>query len=335
MTGLVDRSVPTPSSNPQKMFCQNGWQYRDQRPPEQDGKLQMESPATAPILIILFVMIFYVFGYLKEYEFEVFGDLNNVENGLEIKFKLECDFDSDLCNGYKYPPATATSNPTPFPQQPQVISLVVETIFGILIEYVFVNEINENENDKCDLCEILNVNMNVDCNGNDCNEYDYPPTPPSPSPSPSPTSASTRPPSVEFIKSRVEVRKRFDFIYLVAISDNGNNIIGDNVSEINDENFYDNGYYPTPTPAPSCPTAIVFNGIHISECIFGVCLCESSIDTEISFGMWYFYSFDFCFFFVLILNFVNLFITRTIITMSTRWLSFSKFCDRSIRWWSS
>ena len=44
-------------------------------------------------MIILFGLIFYVLGYLKEYEFEIFGDLNNLEN--ELKFEIgdvNCDF---------------------------------------------------------------------------------------------------------------------------------------------------------------------------------------------------------------------------------------------------
>ena len=55
---------------------------------------------------MLFGIIFYVLGYLQEYEFEIFGDLNNLENELELELELKfadvnCDFDIcfyDLCN---------------------------------------------------------------------------------------------------------------------------------------------------------------------------------------------------------------------------------------------
>ena len=53
---------------------------------------------------MLFGIICYVLGYLKEYEFKIFGDLNNLENELELKNgNVNWDFDicfDDLCNGF-------------------------------------------------------------------------------------------------------------------------------------------------------------------------------------------------------------------------------------------
>ena len=86
-----------------------------------------------------------------------------------------------------------------------------------IIFYVFVNEINEINKNKNEIENELQVemkNINYDlCNGCNC-----PPTPPSPTSTPAPT----RRPSVQFIKSRVEVREQFDFIYLLGINDNHN-----------------------------------------------------------------------------------------------------------------
>ena len=51
---------------------------------------------------MLFGIIFYVLRYLKKYDFEIFGDLNNLENELE-NGNVNCDFDIyfyDLCDGY-------------------------------------------------------------------------------------------------------------------------------------------------------------------------------------------------------------------------------------------
>ena len=64
----------------------------------------------ASIVITLFGIIFYVLWYLKEYEFEIFGDLNNLKNELELEWKCKLGF--VLCNGYNYSSTTSTaSNP--------------------------------------------------------------------------------------------------------------------------------------------------------------------------------------------------------------------------------
>ena len=85
----------------------------------------------------------------------------------------------------------------------------------------------------------------------------------------------------------------------------GKNII---VNDMNNENFYYNGYYghyeyPTPTPAPTTN----FNGIHtglrgnnILKGVYGIDHSEYVFDNEISnrmiFGMFIFIFFKFCFF---------------------------------------
>ena len=79
---------------------------------------------------MLFGIIFYVLGYLKEYEFEIFGDLNNLENELELENgNVNCDFDIclyDLCNifnGHNYPPPA--NNPTPALPLPPIVFLFI------------------------------------------------------------------------------------------------------------------------------------------------------------------------------------------------------------------
>ena len=54
------------------------------------------------MVIMLFGIIFYVLRYWKEYDFEIFGDLNNLKNELE-NGNVNCDFYIyfyDLCDGY-------------------------------------------------------------------------------------------------------------------------------------------------------------------------------------------------------------------------------------------
>ena len=82
--------------------------------------------------------------YLNECEFDMFGDLNNVEPNFY-------DYDYDLYDG----------------PHCQIILLVVKIIFGKLLKCVFVNEINENEeeNEIWLELEFKNVNVNIDCNG--------------------------------------------------------------------------------------------------------------------------------------------------------------------------
>ena len=74
-------------------FDDNGYDYAPQHPPP-------------PRIFLKFIgIIFYVFGYLKECEFDIFGDLNYVENRLELEFE-NANY-GGLCNGYDYPPQTA------------------------------------------------------------------------------------------------------------------------------------------------------------------------------------------------------------------------------------
>ena len=107
---------------------------------------------------MLFGIIFYVLRYFKKYEFEIFGDLNNLENELA---NVNCDFDIyfyDLCDGYNYPPMTApANNATPAPSPQLIVFLFLGVLLGILFEYVseINNEINENE---CDV-ELQNINV--------------------------------------------------------------------------------------------------------------------------------------------------------------------------------
>ena len=81
--------------------------------------------------------------YLHEYEFDIFGDLKNVENELEnmiVKWYFDFyNYDYDLCNGPQCPTAHS-------PPRHHIILLVVEIILEILLKCVFDNEINENEN---------------------------------------------------------------------------------------------------------------------------------------------------------------------------------------------
>ena len=52
------------------------------------------APVQPPGTVLKFIgIIFCVFGYLKDYEFEIFGDLNNVENVLEFENVIgNCEF---------------------------------------------------------------------------------------------------------------------------------------------------------------------------------------------------------------------------------------------------
>ena len=126
---------------------------------------------------MLFEIIFYVLGYVKKCEFKIFGNLNNLENELELKTgNVNCDFDicfEDLCNGFNYPPPTTApaNNSTPGSRQP--IVLFIGVLLGILFGYVnkINNEINENEGD------LELGNMNVDCY---FDFYDYAPKHPPP-----------------------------------------------------------------------------------------------------------------------------------------------------------
>ena len=148
----------------------------------------------------------------------------------------------------------------------------------IFNEYVFVNEminkineINKNENNKCEFKNISGRFYFYD------NEYCYGELSPTTVPSP-------RPPLFEFINSRVELREQLAFKYSVSINDSG---IGFVYGGNNNKNFYDIifdcGELSPHTPAPPRPTAIVFNGIDtgisgidILESIFGVDLCQSN-----------------------------------------------------------
>ena len=111
--------------------------------------------------------------YLNECEFDIVGDLNNVENELQnMIVKYDFDFyDYDLCNRAHHP--THHSLPRLLP-----ILLVVEIIFGILLKYAFVNEISENETEnEIGLefqLEFKHVNVNVSI---DCSVYEYSPCP--------------------------------------------------------------------------------------------------------------------------------------------------------------
>ena len=86
---------------------------------------------------MLFGTIFYALGYVKEYEFKIFGDLNNLENELELKNgNVNCDFDTcldDLCNGFNCSPPT-TAPPNNAPRQPIVLFIGVS--LRILFRYV-------------------------------------------------------------------------------------------------------------------------------------------------------------------------------------------------------
>ena len=122
-------------------------------------------------------------------------------------------------------------------------------LFGIIFcECVFDKDLCENENElKCKY-KFKNVN-------GDFNFYDYGDLchgllhPPPITPRNNPTRAPSHPVSIDFFDSRAPLREQFDFVYLVDSAGNGNNIIDDNMSEINNENFYDKRYYATTTPA--------------------------------------------------------------------------------------
>ena len=152
------------------------------------------------------------------------------------------------------------TRPSPHPQQRESQSngstLIVLLFIGIVFRKIFVNEIsnemaNENEfefeNVKCEL-ELEKVNCHLDF-------YNCCPTPA---------------PTIYFngIDIGIFENNILECIFNVICNGNGfvcgKNII---VDDMNNENFYYNGYYeyyeyPTPTPAPTPGPTINFNGIH-------------------------------------------------------------------------
>ena len=165
------------------------------------GEYDYPPPTTAPVNnsparppnCLKFIVIFLKYVFSNPIQ----GNENEI--GLELEFKNVncyfnfCDYNSSgSCrhhpHGYNYPrakttPTTASNNPTPFPSQPpQVILLVVEITCGILVECVFGNEINENENEIGLELKREFKKVNVDWNEYyDCSELS-PTTPPSPAP---------------------------------------------------------------------------------------------------------------------------------------------------------
>ena len=106
--------------------------------------------------------------YLNECEFDIFDDLNSVENELKnMNVSLGFDFyDYDLCNEW-YPTHHQ-------PLRHQIILFVVKIIFGILLKCVFGNKMNENKKEneiRLELkLEFKNINVNINCS-----VYPYPP----------------------------------------------------------------------------------------------------------------------------------------------------------------
>ena len=290
------------------------------------------TPKMAPILIILFGIIFYVLGYLKEYEFKKFGDLNNLENELELENgNVNCDFDIGffyLCNGYNDPSTIGpANNPTPDPPPSIVLKFIgiIFYVFGYLDEckiHIF-GDLN-NFGNRLEI-EFENVNCNALCNG-----YDYPTAVSTTAPISNPTPGLQQQPVIFCIfvneinneinknenKNKLVLKLKlecelFEFTHVQNHVNNLNGIchgIDIVYGRNNNENFYDSEYYCgqlSPSPTATTPAPIFcFNGndtgvsrIDILQCIFGVYLCESNINNEIPFGMWYFDFFDFFFFF--------------------------------------
>ena len=115
-------------------------------------------PAPAPVqpagTVLKFIgIIFCVFGYLKEYEFEIVGDLNNVENGLEFENVIgNCEFDFyyyDLCNGL------CCTTPTPLVMGFEFTDSRVELREQLVLNSVFYN-----------ICDAIRIGI-VSSNGHD------------------------------------------------------------------------------------------------------------------------------------------------------------------------
>ena len=195
----------------------------------------------------------------------------------------------DLSNWCNHLPLTTgpTENSTPYSRPPRL--LIGLLFIVILLECVFVKEINENKNQtglELD-CEFKNISDKFDIYdyGNLFNRY-LPTTYTTSHPTP-----GSCPASYKFTDSGVESREQLDLECFKGCFDNGNNFFSVNVDEI----FYDNEYgvllsiRPSDTPHAA---AIILNGnnnemseINILECKFGVYLCKSGIINEIYNGM--------------------------------------------------
>ena len=149
--------------------------------------------------------------------------------------------------------STISPNPTAFSTTKTNVLLTglemacnwIYFIWNNICECIFDNDLYENENElKCKY-KFKNVNdgFNFYDYGDLCNGLLYPS--PTITPIDDPTPAPSPLVIIDFIYSRAPLREQFDFIYLVDNNNNGNNIMGDNMSEKNNKNFYDNGYYPT------------------------------------------------------------------------------------------
>ena len=157
----------------------------------------------------------------------------------------------------------------------------------ILLECVFVTEINGNKNEirlKLE-CGFKNINDNFDiynC-GDFFNGY-LPTTYATPHPTP-----DCCPASFEFTDSSVESREQLDLECHMGGFGKGNKFISDNVNEIFCDNEHEYGVLLSirPSDTPHAAT-IIFNGINdeiseinILQCKFGVYVCESGTINEI------------------------------------------------------
>ena len=224
--------------------------------------------------------------------FDIFGDLNNVENGADDRFvrTIINQYLCDLSNGHSHLPTTAhamTAHPeNPTPCLPQLRLLIGLLFVIILLDCVFANK---NQIGLELECEFKNINDNFDMYNSDdlFNEYlqtTY-------------AIAGSRPTSFKFNGSR----EQLDLKYFIGGFGHAHNFISVSANDIFYDNEYEHGVLLSMRLSNTPHTeAVILNEItdemseiNILECKSGVYSCESGIVNKICngiiIGMRYFY----------------------------------------------